>query len=207
MRPESPEHVLDEIAKCHLKIRRGSPENESAASCSDVRGIDMFCSGFRVGSGAARESARSVETRIAASSLPGDIPARGLGCPSPHRSIVRLWRSRRRLPRVALEPALELLQGKFTLQSMTLFAVANFAVESGQQVEGYIRRLEVLALRPRDVVNERTQCRGARRRYWVGAICHCYRIYSRHQARRDRFHVAFDSADLPRKQHMGVCLH
>jgi hypothetical protein len=32
---------------------------------------------------------------------------------------------------VAPEPVLELLQGKFTLQSMAFFAVANLSVEGG----------------------------------------------------------------------------
>ena len=73
------------------------------------------------------------ETRLAACrrpcSLAGNIPVDGRGRPSLHRNRGDLRFSRGGLKGDALEPVLEFVQGKFTLQSVAFFAVADLPVE------------------------------------------------------------------------------
>src|SRR5580692_4892271 len=93
-------------------------------------------------------------------------------------------------------PLIELAQRHLALQSMTLFPVADFLLQRRQQIERYIRRLKILALRPRYVVHERAKRRCSRRRNRFPAAHQRRCIHPRHQPRRNRFHVALNSADL-----------
>jgi hypothetical protein len=49
-------------------------------------------------------------------------------------------------------PGVELLQSEFALQAVAFFAVANFSVESGQQVERDIRGLKIFRVGMGDVM-------------------------------------------------------
>src|ERR1019366_5340043 len=106
------------------------------------------------------------------------------------RSLLAAERSRRggisSLPDAPAVPSVELAQCPFTLLAVAFLPVANASFECRQEVEGDIRRLKVLALCLRDVVDKRTK----RRRSWcrrrLAAGCHRGRIQSRHQAGRNR---------------------
>ena len=136
---------------------------------------------------------------IAACSLPEIFWRTGEGS---RRSIgdgCNLRFRRRGLKGNALQPTVEFLQGKLALQSMAFFAVADFAVEGGQQVESYVGGLKVLALCLRDVMDERAECRRSRGRRWLAAGCKRGRVHSRDETGRDRFDVTFDPTDLSRE--------
>jgi len=78
------------------------------------------------------------ETRLAACSSPVFVGRRHSGgwartpvAPSLHRNRGDLRFSRSGLKGDVMEPGLEFVQGKFTLQSMAFLAVADLSVEGG----------------------------------------------------------------------------
>src|SRR5260370_26118355 len=110
------------------------------------------------------------------------------------------------LPATAV-PLVEVAQRQFTLLAVAFFPVTNVLLESGQQIKSYVGGLKILALRLRDVMDKRTERRRSRWRRRLAAGCKRSCIHSRHQAGRNRFDIAFDSADLAREQYMGMRFH
>src|SRR5580700_6226420 len=105
------------------------------------------------------------------------------------------------------QPFIKLAQSQFTLESMALFAIANLAIERGQQIKGDISRLKGLALRPRDVVDQRTKRSGTRWRRRRAASSERNRIHTRDETGCNRFDIAFDPTDLPSEENIGMSFH
>src|SRR5271155_64334 len=126
-----------------------------------------------------------------------------------HPSLREGWHFERRakLPRCLLEPGFEFSQRQFALQATALFAVADLAIECGQQIEGDVGGLEILALGSCDVVDQRSECGDPRRRQGLAAGGEGGSIDPRDQAGGDRFDIAFDAADLAREKHLGMSFH
>src|SRR5262252_1528873 len=64
-----------------------------------------------------------------------------------------------------LQPTIELAQRQLTLLAMALFAIADFAAERRQQVEGDVGRLKVPGVGVSDVVDEGSECGSPRSRF------------------------------------------
>jgi hypothetical protein len=82
--------------------------------------MEMFCSSSDLGFGCRDAACRGFELPV----------ERRASSPVP-RNSVNLELSRGGLQGVAPEPLLKLLQGKFTLQSMAFFTVADLSVKGG----------------------------------------------------------------------------
>jgi hypothetical protein len=108
---------------------------------------------------------------------------------------------------VTREPIIELTQGELALQAVPFLAVADFVLQRGQKVEGYVCRLKIPALRPRDVVNEGPERGGTRRGLGFASPCKRCRIHSGDQSGGNRFDISFDTADLSGKKDMRMRLH
>ncbi len=84
--------------------------------------------------------------------------------------------------------------------------LAGLHIHRLQQVEGDIRRLEVLGLSMRDVVRERAQGGGARRGYGRLSMRQRGGVAPGEQAGGDRLRVALDARELSRDQERRPCL-
>src|ERR1700720_3831992 len=147
-------------------------------------------------------NAMSRTSRWSAGRLPRPVRKRTGETPVAANLLHRCW-----LKRVAPEPDLKLLQGELTLQAMAFLAVADLAVERGQQIESDIGRLKISALGAGDVMHERPEGGCARERRRFHADGQRGGIDSGDQAGRDRFDIAFDPSDLSREHYIVMSLH
>ena len=106
-----------------------------------------------------------------------------------------------------VEPGVKLAESEFALLLVPFFAVANFLFERREKIEGDVGGLESFGIGLRDVVNERTECRGAGRGNGIGSGGERGGVHAGHQADRDGFDVPFDSADLAGKENAGMRFH
>src|ERR1041385_3739784 len=90
---------------------------------------------------------------------------------------------------------------------MTLFAVPNLLLQWGQQIECDIRRLKVLRIRVGYIVRQRSKGRSSRSRSHLTPQSHRGSVHARNQSSRNRFHIAFDAANLPGEEYPRMRFH
>src|SRR6202050_1062095 len=104
-------------------------------------------------------------------------------------------------------PVVKLPQCQLTLQPVPLLAVADFLLQSRQEIESDIGWLESLGVGMSDIMRERSKRGSPRRRHNLTPKRERRRMHPRQQSGCDRLHVTFHAANLPGKQNSWLRFH